>query len=75
MKLSPHQRREIITIAKLRRKSAPLYPLNYVAALYGITRARVSQIVKESGEQRRSRYCTKNNCGRNLSLLESQTLT
>lgn len=53
-KLTRKQVVEIVTIAGLRRGPYPAYPYTYIAALYGVSRERVSQLAKEAGQVRRS---------------------
>jgi len=37
---------QIKAIARIERAGRPLYPLHYIAAIYGVTRQRVAQIAQ-----------------------------
>lgn len=55
-KLTPLQRDQIVAIASMYRGRYPLYPLEYIAALYGITDSSVSQLLRRRlGPRRRHR--------------------
>lgn len=55
-KLTREQRDEIVTIASLHHTNHPAYPLEYVAALYGVSRARVSILLSAAGKFRRGHF-------------------
>jgi hypothetical protein len=53
-------REDIIAVASLiYANGTPRYPQLYVACLFGISRSRVAQIMRENNQPRRRRYAKK----------------